>query len=332
MESGFYSASGSQPPEFFSPFSKNNQSRVKQVWAVGGGKGGVGKSLIASNLAISLSRLGNEVITIDLDLGGANLHTALGIDLPQQTLSDFIKERSPSLNQCVVPTGIPHLSMISGAQDSMDIVSLSSTEKERLVQNLKLLDADYVVLDLGAGTNFNTLDFFIMSDTGLIALLPEPTSIENAYRFIKGAYYRRLKMNPHLAKIHPLIEAASDAKNSMGIRTPSDLFREANRLDPEIAMRLKLEITKFQPRLIVNQARTQADIDIGSSVKTVCKRYFGIEIQYVGYLDYDPAAWQAVRRKRPLMLEFPNSKLALNLEKITQQLIKQHSPGSISFL
>src|SRR4051812_16741810 len=53
-------------------------SRVKQVWAVGGGKGGVGKSLIASSVALSLSRSGSHVVAMDLDLGGANLHTTLG--------------------------------------------------------------------------------------------------------------------------------------------------------------------------------------------------------------------------------------------------------------
>ena len=299
-------------------------SRVKQIWAVGGGKGGIGKSLVSSSLAITLARMGNKVTAVDLDLGGANLHTTLGLDLPRQTLSDFIYSRVDTLEKCVVPTGISDLNVISGAQDSVGVANLRIDHKIRLLQALRTLDADYVVLDLGAGTSYNTLDFFLYADIGVITLLPEPTSIENGYRFIKSAYYRRLKLSKKLEKIRPLIDMAMDSKNPRGIKSPSDLFREVNQSSPEQGMRLKEEIEKFRPKLIVNQARTQTDIDIGFSVKTVCKKYFGIDMDYVGYLDYDSAVWQAVRRKRPLMLEFPNSKLVSSLERIVQYLVKRH--------
>ena len=311
-------------PNPFETLTHLSSARVKQVWAVGGGKGGIGKSLLASSLAITLARLGNKVIAVDLDLGGANLHTALGIELPVQTLSDFFARRVDSLDKCVVQTNIHDLGIISGAQDAVGVANLKYADKVRLLQKLRELDADYLILDLGAGTTFNTLDFFLFSDIALITLLPEPTSIENAYRFIKSSYYRRLKLSPKLGAIRPLIEMAMDSKNTKGIKSPSDLFREVNNQSPENGLRLKEEIEKFRPKLIVNQARTQTDIDIGFSVKTVCKKYFGVEMDYIGYLDYDSAVWQSVRRKRPLMLEFPNSKLVSSLERIVQYLIKRH--------
>ncbi len=89
-------------------------------------------------------------------------------------------------------------------------------------------------------------------------------------------------------------------------------------------MRLKEQIEKFRPKLMVNQARTETDVDIGFSVKTVCKKYFGIDMDYVGYLDYDSAVWQAIRRKRPLMLEFPNSRLVSSIERVAHYLIKRY--------
>src|SRR5436305_3975304 len=89
-------------------------------------------------------------------------------------------------------------------------------------------------------------------------------------------------------------------------------------------MRVKQGVREFRPELIVHQGRTQADNDLGFSVKAVCKKYFGIDMDYVGYLDYDSAVWQAVRRKRPLMVEFPNSKLVSNMERIVQYLLKRH--------
>lgn len=308
----------------FAYISTNMATRVRQVWALGGGKGGVGKSLIASSLAITLARSGAKVVAIDLDLGGANLHTTLGVDLPKQTLSDFLCQRVDSLQKCLTTTHVPNLEMISGAQDSIGVANISLAQKVALLQKLRELDADYLVLDLGAGTSANTIDFFLAADIGLITLLPEPTSIENAYRFIRSAYYRRLHHIESLAPIYPLIEAAMDTKNSRGIRSPSDLFREVNKVSPECGMRMKEEIEKFRPKLIVNQARTQTDVDIGFSVKTVCRKYFGMDMDYIGYLDYDSAVWQAVRRKRPLVLEFPNSRLVSSLERIVQYIVKRH--------
>lgn len=299
-------------------------SRVKQVWAIGGGKGGVGKSLVASSLAISLARQGHKIVAVDLDLGGANLHTTLGVELPKQTLSDFFSKRVATLEQCIVPTSVSNLSIISGAQDSVGVANIRASQKVKLLQKIREIDADYLIFDLGAGTSNHTVDFFLYADVGIITLLPEPTSIENAYRFIKSSYYRRLYHARGLAQIRPLIEMATDAKNPLGIKSPSDLFREVNKVSPEAGMKLKAEIDKFRPKLLLNQARTQTDVDIGFSVKTVCKKYFGIEMDYIGYLDYDSAVWQSVRRKRPMMLEFPNSRLVSSIERIVQYLVKRH--------
>ena len=308
----------------FESVTPQSHSRVKQVWTVGGGKGGIGKSMLSSSIAITLARQGFKVVAVDLDLGGANLHTALGIDLPQQTLSDFISHRVDDLNPCAVPTSIPNLSIISGAQDAIGVADIPVEEKVRILQKLRAIDADYVLLDLGAGTSNHTLDFFLFSDIQLVTLLPEPTSIENAYRFIKSAYFRRLRLSPDLAPIRSLIEKAMDSKNDEGIRSPSDLYRQVNQSQPEMAMRLKKEIERFQPKLVVNQTRTQTDVDIGFSVKTVCKKYFGIDMEYIGHLDYDSSVWQSVRRKRPIILEFPNSKMVSSVDRMVQQLLRRH--------
>jgi flagellar biosynthesis protein FlhG len=298
--------------------------RTKQIWAIGGGKGGVGKSMIAANLAISLARNGARVCAIDLDLGCANLHTCLGVEIPSVTLSDFFSKREPDITNVLVPTPIRNLSLISGAQDAIGVANLKHTQKSKLLQKLQELDVDYLIFDLGAGTAYNTLDFFLSSDVGILALLPEPTSIENTYRFVKSAYYRKLKMADSLFEIRPMLDMAMDQKNPLGIRSPSDMLREATKYSPEMGVKLREEIARFRPKLIINQARTQTDIDIGFSIKSVCKKYFGIDLEYVGYLDYDSAVWQSVRRKRPLLLEFPNSKLVSNFERIAHHLASQN--------
>jgi len=301
------------------------QSRVRQIWAVGGGKGGVGKSLVAASLGVAVSRVGYKVIAIDLDLGGANLHTALGVELPRQTISDVLVHQSSTLAQCVVPSGIPNLHLISGAQDVVSIPHITPEQRAKFLQEIRSLDADYVLLDLGAGTSTHTMDFFLAADVGLVVLLPEPTSIENGYRFIKSAYYRFLYESPELADVRPLIEMVMDPKNPLRMRSPADLFREINRTSPKAGLLLKRQIEKFRPKLIVNQVRTRADADIGVSVKVICKKYFGIDMGYLGALDYDSFVWQAIRRKRPLMVEFPNSRVVASLEQMAQEILQKHS-------
>ncbi|MGE4233415.1 MAG: P-loop NTPase [Bacteriovoracia bacterium] len=303
-------------------------SRRKFIWAIGGGKGGVGKSLISANIAICLARTGYKVCAIDLDLGCANLHTCLGVDIPELTLSDFFSKREPNIEKVLVPTEIRNLHLISGAQDAIGVANLKHTLKSRLLQELEALDADFLVFDLGAGTSFNTLDFFLSADVGMLTLLPEPTSIENTYRFIKSAYYRKLKQSAALMDIRPMLDMAMDHKNPLEIKSPADLLREVAKYDQDMANRLRFEIQSFKPKLIVNQVRTQSDIDIGFSIRSICKRYFGIDLEYLGYLDYDSAVWQSVRRKRPLILEFPTSKLATHFTRMTNHLISQMNPDS----
>src|ERR1051325_5101180 len=91
----------------------------KKIWTIGGGKGGVGKSFIISNLALSLARTGKSVTIVDLDLGSANLHTCLGCEIPKQSLSDFFSGRVSQLSQILTPTALPQLTYISGANDAI---------------------------------------------------------------------------------------------------------------------------------------------------------------------------------------------------------------------
>ncbi len=297
-------------------------SRRCKIWAIGGGKGGVGKSLVTANTSICLALMGYKVVTVDLDLGGANMHTCLGIPIPKQTLSDYISKKVTNFNDLLVPTPIKNLQIISGAQDELGIANLKQMHKNKILTKLGELDADYVLLDLGAGTTFNTLDFFISADKGILVILPEPTSIENTYRFIKSVYHRRLKMIEELLDIQPLINQAMNAKMNTPQSTPIDLVKKVSELNPQMGQKLISEIEKFKPQIIMNQVRSQQDIDLGFSIQSVCKKYFGIDMNYLGFLDYDSSVWQSVKKRKPLLMEFPNSRLVNNFDRIVHKLLE----------
>ena len=298
-------------------------TRMKKIWAIGGGKGGVGKSLVSSNVAICLALMGHKVVAVDLDLGGANLHTCLGLPIPKVTLSDFISKKVTKFEDLLVPTPITNLQIISGAQDELGMANLKHMHKNEIIQSLHELDADYILFDLGAGTAMNTIDFFITADKGILVVLPEPTSIENTYRFIKSVFYRRLKLVDGVSEIENLINESMNAKLTSGpLLSPSDLIKKISEINPEVGLRAKAEMANFRPNLIINQVRSQADIDIGYSIQSISRKYFGIEMAFPGYLDYDQSVWQSVRKRKPLLIEYPNSRLVNNFERIVNRLIE----------
>jgi flagellar biosynthesis protein FlhG len=150
----------------------------KQLWAIGGGKGGVGKSLITVMLGATLTRWGKKVIIVDVDLGGSNINHLVGIRNPAYTLEDFIHRRTEKIEDVALDTPVENLKVICGAGHILGMANPKSAQKARLFNNLAKLEADIILLDLGAGTSYATLDFFLFASRKLIVLSPETTSIQ----------------------------------------------------------------------------------------------------------------------------------------------------------
>jgi flagellar biosynthesis protein FlhG len=223
----------------------------------------------------------------------------------------------------VVPTAYPNLQIIGGAKDDLKITQSSQERFQLLLSQIRQIKAEFIILDLGAGTNRYTLDFFNLADVRIITALPEPTSIENAYRFMKASYYQHLLENPKFAPIRTLIEAAMTPSNALGILSPQHLLTEVNFQNPDLAQELKRSIKDWKVSLVINQSRSQSDVDVGFSMKSVARKYFGIELDFLGYIEYEPNVWQSVRRLRPILAEFPNSRIAIHIDRIVNYLLKQ---------
>jgi len=302
----------------------------EMIWTIGGGKGGSGKSFVTTNMGICLAQLGGKVILVDADLGGANLHTFLGISPPNSSLSDFIQRRAADLQDVLIPTSVPNLQLLSGAQDLLNAADAKSPQKRKLLRSIRRLDSDYVLVDLGAGNALNVLDFFLMSDGGILVVTPEPTSVENAYRFLKSAFYRRLRGTVSSSAAKALIDGALDRKNDLGIQSPSDLVEAMKGVSEEEAKSVAEEVERFHPNLILNQVRTKKDIEVGFSIRSACKQYFGIQLHYLGYVVYDQDVSNSIRKRRPLVLVNPLSRAAQCMAEIASKLANRHPTGSRS--
>jgi flagellar biosynthesis protein FlhG len=293
----------------------------REIWCVGGGKGGIGKSLLTAALGWQVARLGRRVVLVDVDLGGANLHTCLGMAQPALTLGDFIRRRVERIDDVAVDTAHPCLRLISGASDLLLAANIAYQQKVRILNKIRSLDVDVVLIDLGAGTSFNILDFFLLADQGILAVVPEPTSIENGYRFIKSALFRRLRRAAHGERVQQIVDLAFDQKNPLGIKSPLDLLGAIEQEDAAEAENMRGEIAAFQPRFVVNQVRSPVDAAVGHQLVLACARHLGVRATYAGYVDYDDAVWRCVRQRRLFMEAAPRCPAALKVAQLARGLL-----------
>ena len=275
-----------------------------RVWAIGGGKGGVGKSVIATNLAGTLAAPGVRVALIDADLGGANLHTLLGIPSPKANLTDFISRKVDNLSEIMTPTPIDNLWLISGAKALVEIANINYGQKGKLLRHINSLDVDHVVLDLGAGSAFNVLDFFLVARKGVLVVVPEPTSIENAYHFLKAAFFRKLKRAQPRDGVRAAVKEVMENSSGNAVRTPRDLISRVWSLDPDIGAALVAEASQFRPALIVNRVDHPSHEKLGEDMVAACRDYFGIRLQNLGSLPNDKLVVRSVQERKPAALSF----------------------------
>jgi flagellar biosynthesis protein FlhG len=269
-----------------------------EIWAIGGGKGGTGKSFLASGLAMYIAGIGKKVTLIDADLGGANLHTILKMEEPKATLSDFF-ERKISLASVSQETGIPNLRLVIGDISTLNPDSIKYGQRVKLYRHIKSMSDDYVIIDLGAGSSLNTLDMFLLADKMITITVPETTSIDNLYHFLKKALFR--KLNVFLAD-HNLKDAAKNAwrsRQEKDIRTIKHLVDHFKKISPQVGALLDNEFSHIDVYVVVNQVRHSPHSHIGPSIKSVVMKYFGVTAHYAGAVSYDNSLWQYMDRGEP---------------------------------
>lgn len=291
----------------------------------GGGKGGVGKTFITANLATTLAKAGHRVVAVDGDLEGANLHTALGVPRPRTSIAEYAAEREEDVCKLLEDTPFPNLRLIAATRPNLASPQPTHALRVRFVRALRTIDADFVFLDLGAGADSTVMDYFMVCDDGVVVIAPEPTSVENAYAFMRAAFYRRLKLAMVSEEVRKVVTLAMDERNERGIRTPLELMREVKAIDTEEAHRFLAVMRAFRPRIVVNDVRSAEDIRLGFAVRSVCRKYFAIDADYLGYINHDPSARASVRARRPLVDSDPRCDASVYLARIARKLIAQRT-------
>ena len=294
---------------------------MSQIIPIASGKGGVGKSLLSANLAIALGQSGKKVILADLDLGASNLHLVIGQRPGAASLGSWFTEKS-DFKDIVCPTDYTNVSFIAGDNQIPDLASLKHAQKVKLIRNLNNINADYVILDLGAGTHQFILDMFLLSPQGIVVTAPAVTATLNGYLFLKNAVFRLLytTFKRGTPGRQYLDELKKDSETMQKLHIPQ-LVQQLGQVDPQNTQLFVNRMTQFKPRLIMNMIEDPKDADKAQRIKSSCNNYLGLDIEYLGLMYRDMLQDKALSSQLPIVVYKPQSLLGQAVYRIADKVI-----------
>ena len=285
------------------------------IISIASGKGGVGKSVVSANLALLLAKRGRRVVLADLDVGGADSHILFGLLNPPLTLTDFLNRRVSHLADIAQPLSVhQNLRIIPGTGDTLATANMAYSKKKRLIRNFQELETDIIVADIGAGTNYHALDFFLMADHHVAVATPDPTSVLDLYRFIKLAAIRRV-LSSFLAR-----DAMAEALSDRDFSSVEEVLDVAGKTDEAGRGIAEATLRSFQPALILNRIADRSRVNV-LQLRKLLKEYVGGDLLLLGEIPDDPAMERAVRSYLPVTEQEPQAPASIALGKIVDALL-----------
>ena len=287
------------------------------IIAVGGGKGGIGKSIVCTNLAIGMALSGQKVILMDTDFGASNLHALLGINNPVYGFQDFFNEEISNKQSLLINTGISNLKFVSGAGDNPGSANINSEKINTVISFVKNLEASTIFLDLGPGINYNVIDFFNISTQNVTLTTPEMTSVMKTFSFLRSALFRKISLafkdNPDIQK---LVDHSNPENADIETYTTSLLRERFKEAFPDHLEEFNNIVKDFTPGLVVNRVRSKKDLLTGDNLIKLVKKFLEVEATYLGYIIESDRVRDSVDEMIPFLIKDPQSKPSENLQQI----------------
>lgn len=266
----------------------HRSARTAPVVTIASGKGGVGKTNLSVNLAIILAQQGLRVTLVDADLGMANADVLCGL-APGRRLDRAITTRESFRDLTIEAPG--GFRLVPGSVGMAQLGDLPQRERNVLLEGLADLDAtsDVILVDSAAGAGAGVLGFLHAADLAVVVTTPEPTAITDAYSLIKC-----------------LVQGNAARRSTTDARGKSDLGEATGDV-----------------RLVVNQAMSNAEAEsVYRRIESVCARFLGVELGFLGSICTDRAVPEAVRARRPFTIAKPDSDVSLSVTRIAAQIVQ----------
>jgi len=289
------------------------------VWALAGGKGGAGRTLLTANLAIQLARSDRRVVVIDLDLQCGQLHAALGFARVRRGLPALLAGET-RLAEAAVETSVPNLRLVGGLQGPRppeDAASLLALVR----QGLGDLDAEVAILDCGSGRSRTLFEAFAMGDLGIVVATPEPPALEAAALFVeshlRSCFDRALPEDTRRA-LGDLLATEGVSPDRLPFR---DLMIRLGALDAKARGLVASETGRTRLELVLNMVRDEHDEEAGAALAGALRKGLGVPLPTAGLIEHDPSVVLAVAKRRPLSQQFPNTPATRGIGRAAARLL-----------
>ncbi len=268
---------------------------------------------------------------MDLDLGASNLHTFLGLRKPQISLKQYLNKEVNDLNDVVLKTTQPNLSIISPSGCSLEIANLYYAQKLKIIRAINNLSYDYIFIDLGSGTHFNTLDFFLMSNQGILVTTPEPVSIENMFRFMKSLYLRKIKAVLKDYKLNIICRKYLNNIQDSQIISFSNIIDFIKKYDLENDTDIEKYIKNQNIGLVLNRFRWQVERQFINKIAHTCNKFLYFDYYPLGNISFDHKIDYAIMNNKVFIDEFSHTISAKEIYNISWK-ISNGVPGQLPFV
>ncbi len=299
-----------------------------RIIPIASGKGGVGKSLVAANLAVAFAQAGQRVILVDLDLGASNLHLAVGQQAPKSGIGTFLHDTKSNLEDAVIQTNIPNLRFIPGDTEIPGSANIKAFQRNALIKRLKNLDTDILIIDLGAGSHQFILDFFLLSAHGIVVSAPTVTATLNAYVFLKNTVFRLMySVFAKGTRAHDYLEKMKkDGSGLQKLYIPK-ILEGIKKIDKASYAAFKEKIDHFRPRLIMNMIDDPKDADVAMKIRRSCEEYLGLSIEHLGIIYRDTVQDTALSSRMPVVIYKPQAIISQAIYRIADKILQSDDDG-----
>ena len=278
--------------------------------------------MLSANLSIALGQAGKKVVLADLDLGASNLHLAIGQHvIPSASLGAWLTDKGQFEN-IIAPTDYENVSFIAGDSQIPGLTSLKPFQKVKLVKNFQSIDADYLVLDLGAGTHQIILDMFLLSPQGIIVTAPTVTATLNGYLFLKNAVFRLMytTFKKGTSGYTQLETLRKDSLSLQRLYIPK-LIESLAAVDKKNTELFLSRMNAFRPRLVMNMIDDPKDADKAQRIRHSCTQYLGLDIEHLGVMYRESLQEKALASQLPIIVYKPQSVLSQAIYRIAEKVL-----------